>query len=951
MPKEVYNIDQFEGGMNNHTHEKDLEPNELALVQNMCVAHKGSIESAYIEKVATSSVGVTPDLIGLPKNKQLFVYNTDFNYTSGFNEGEFTFLLSTDGEKLYRYEGTSWVEKLDLGASISSAFPSLIIYDGQVRFSDGTFVLDSNSQINNTTKLFSVVRRKYFNASTETRFEISQDSAIKKPSGGKIGFDTTVNTTDSNDKGYLGLQIDKSINTVLENNGFVSGSTVTHFHQVAVNSVFKSNYKDIIGSTDTSIATSGIAVIDFYGNTFSLSQINEGSTYTPTTDFEISSSNNSLRLMFNNNSSYFYIPITIGPKFIGNSRGAGSVNVFEIELIGDIYVSQNNGETYSNVTSYNSWNELTWSVIGLNDDGSHASTYSVSIDYNSSSVTRLGFTGSDSHSKYLLKIASTNTDWYKVRVNLVKIMKHVRGVEANGYFLEIAMPSYNVGTVALNSLLNPTFLSLENLISFNIAIAENATYNSIAIHLAEEALSSGSDMFGSNPYFTYTLGADWVNANQGRGWVNVVFSMDQLIATGNPILSSCNNVGFTFNGSASGNNYILINNVDIIEDNRGSWDGYYKFFYSWIYDRVQESGFFEFANQGDGFLLNNHRITSKNIIQELSAGGFKDGARRITGANVYYAEYNTVTKALKYDDPFLLNKINFETGVEKAGGQLTEVWIDETINSETHKTHALFEFIDPPTTSTFSVTAGYDYLPSETIEQIRFKTGASLNRRMYYGNVDLTYENVTGQTHPLRERYSDRIYKSLIDQPDIVPSYNYVDVAINDGDSITAMATYADRLLVYKKNTMYLINATKEIEYIEDIFQFKGVWSSSAVCQSDRGILWANENGCFHYDGEKVDDLTNKKLNQANWSINIGNEPTILFEPKERHVLVLGQGTTHGWLVDLDTNAWSYLNSIKTIDSTNAVIYNGEIIYGTKDSYTQSGGSGGGGAGGGGGGG
>ena len=50
--------------------------------------------------------------------------------------------------------------------------------------------------------------------------------------------------------------------------------------------------------------------------------------------------------MFNNNSSYFYIPITIGPKFIGNSRGAGSVNVFEIELIGDIYVSQNNGDTY-----------------------------------------------------------------------------------------------------------------------------------------------------------------------------------------------------------------------------------------------------------------------------------------------------------------------------------------------------------------------------------------------------------------------------------------------------------------------------------------------------------------------------------------------------------------------------------------------------------------------------
>mgnify|MGYP003125942397 CR=1 FL=1 len=945
MPKEVLNINEFDGGMNNHTHDKDIEDNELALVQNMCVAHKGSIESGYLEEDLQSAITVTPNLLVLPKNKQLLVYKTDFNYSSPYAEGEYTFLLSTDGDKLYRYEGSSWVTKLNLEGAITNPFPSLIVYDGQVRFSDGSFVLNTSNQQNNKTKLLSVVRRKYWNADNEVRYELAQNASISKPTSGVVGFDTTVSTV-GGDKGYLGLEINKSVNTVLQAKSWTSGTSNDEIHQLSHSSVFVGN-SDVIGQTD--IYDANVLLTDKYGSTFTLAQINEGATYTPTTEFgtHYNNTNYELELSFADN-DYFYIPVTIGNDFIGNDKGSASVNQFTASLLGRNYVSSNGGSSYSEQTSQNSWNEFSYAMIGLNADGTHHSTYSATITNNSGSLCQLSFTGSDVHKAYLLKIRFDDNAGllWKIRFQKFELQKQIRSTVANGYFGSIALSSHDIGNIGFNNFLNTEHLNLDNLINIRLALYGTATMSSISFHFAQESFSSGSDMFGSNPYYTYTLGSDWIESNKGQGWKNVSFPISELIPTGTPVLSSCNNFGVTINGTASSSNYLYIDGIDMIQDNRGSWDGNYKFFYSWIYDRIQESGFFEFPNQADGVVLDNHRVTAKHVIREVDSGGFENGARRITGANVYYAEYNKTTNALKYDDPFLLANVNFETGVEKAGGQLTENWVTETINGQAHHTHALFEFIDPPTSSTFSVTSGYDYIPSESIEFIRFKAGVSLNRRMYYGNVELTYENVTGQTNPLRERFSDRIYKSLIDQPDIIPSYNYVDVAINDGDSIVAMMAYADRLLVYKLNTMYLINATQEIEYIEDVFKYKGVWSSSAVTESDRGVLWVNENGCFHYNGEQVEDLTTKKLDQANWSLQIGLEPTIFFEPKERHVIILGQQTTHGWLVDLDTKAWSYLATVKSNNTTNAVLYEGNIIYGIKETYTD--GEGGGGSGGGG---
>tara|TARA_R110002020_G_scaffold401570_1_gene611807 strand:- start:655 stop:2205 length:1551 start_codon:yes stop_codon:yes gene_type:complete len=372
--------------------------------------------------------------------------------------------------------------------------------------------------------------------------------------------------------------------------------------------------------------------------------------------------------------------------------------------------------------------------------------------------------------------------------------------------------------------------------------------------------------------------------------------------------------------------------IDLIaqtEDKRGTWDGYYKFYYSWVYDRIQESGPFEFPNQGDGMFLSGRQLESKVVIRELSNGGFGARGKRITGANVYFAEYDNINDVEKTTDPFLFLQCDFEKGVKKINSQTMSVWsVGETATD--HYTHSKIKFIDPSLSSTFSINSGYTYDPLNSIREIRFRTATNLNRRLYYGNVDILWEKFSGETNYKRNKYQDRVYKSLSNKPDIVPHYNYLDIDINDGDEITALASYADRLLVFKKNMMYLVNATKEMEFLEDKYLHKGVVSDQCIVETDIGIAWANTNGAYHYDGEKVVDLTLAKIKQSTFTAQTGPNPTILYEPKERHLIILSKSSVNGWICDLDTGAWSKTTTGVSGDTegnaTNSVLYSENIV-------------------------
>ena len=100
----------------------------------------------------------------------------------------------------------------------------------------------------------------------------------------------------------------------------------------------------------------------------------------------------------------------------------------------------------------------------------------------------------------------------------------------------------------------------------------------------------------------------------------------------------------------------------------------------------------------------------------------------------------------------------------------------------------------------------------------RYKTSVVANNRLYVGNI---YHN--GRV------YEDRMLKSPIGKYNILPQSNFIDVAINDGDSITALAYYKDKILQFKKGKVFVINISGDYEFLEDTFGNVGVQNQSAV--------------------------------------------------------------------------------------------------------------------------
>ena len=71
--------------------------------------------------------------------------------------------------------------------------------------------------------------------------------------------------------------------------------------------------------------------------------------------------------------------------------------------------------------------------------------------------------------------------------------------------------------------------------------------------------------------------------------------------------------------------------------------------------------------------------------------------------------------------------------------------------------------------------------------------------------------------------YGDRMIKSPIGKYNILPKSSFIDVAINDGDEITALAYYKDKLLQFKKRKLFIINISGDYEFLEDTFDNVGV--------------------------------------------------------------------------------------------------------------------------------
>ena len=305
----------------------------------------------------------------------------------------------------------------------------------------------------------------------------------------------------------------------------------------------------------------------------------------------------------------------------------------------------------------------------------------------------------------------------------------------------------------------------------------------------------------------------------------------------------------------------------------GDWmSGTYKFACSFIYDGNQESLLKEFdatqalANDGRSILIN---VYGKD-------DGTTHYANRVTGGRIYVKESGSGTDTGLGEPYTLLADIDITSGVRTSLDSEYEPWQKDgsgeyRITSESTESNRGTAYwvlkLKSPNIDTYETINGY----SSTLKQISFgqrgsgyKTSLIAGRRTFVANVLYDDENTSvEQGSSDINHYGDRIMYSEIGKFDTFPSHNYIDVVLGDGEDYVKLAYFADRILAYKQRTLQIINISSPSPsnwFLEKTIPYAGVKYPYSVCECEIGIIWANRNGAYLFDGNSISEITKDKL-------------------------------------------------------------------------------------------
>ena len=320
--------------------------------------------------------------------------------------------------------------------------------------------------------------------------------------------------------------------------------------------------------------------------------------------------------------------------------------------------------------------------------------------------------------------------------------------------------------------------------------------------------------------------------------------------------------------------------------------------------------------------------------------------KRQTGAKFYWRDVDSNGEA--YGEMYLLLEVDLRHGVRKnltttwkpwANGTGVERFDDHYGTDIFHAKCGPVEFNTKPRTEIYGARTGYP-VNLHSISA-RYKTAVVANRRTYIGNVQ--YTDISGNT----VTKGDAVLKSPVNAFDVFPATNILEAVVNDGDEIIHLATYGDRLLQFKKHKLEILNISQNVEFLEDTLNQKGVAHPASVCKTDYGIAWANNFGCYLFDGQKVNDLLEKGgiqiISESNWETFLGIDPAtrittqipmVGYVTNKRQLIVSDDITTNGtgaiFLFDMVTKSWVKGSTATITDAakTNFVNdWNGNLIF------------------------
>tara|TARA_R100001594_G_scaffold141746_1_gene188025 strand:+ start:430 stop:4542 length:4113 start_codon:yes stop_codon:yes gene_type:complete len=263
---------------------------------------------------------------------------------------------------------------------------------------------------------------------------------------------------------------------------------------------------------------------------------------------------------------------------------------------------------------------------------------------------------------------------------------------------------------------------------------------------------------------------------------------------------------------------------------------------------------------------------------------------RINGFKIYMKD---VTNESSSPDWLLFSSVNFDKGTYQifADTEDERILAQSSDYSSTGKCSTIKTELKGKPIYTYITENRFS---PETIIDAKFNVSALAGRRVYIGNI-----RQGGRSYP------DRMIKSPINRFDIFPETNFLDVAVGDGDEITALESFGDRLLQFKKDKLYILNISGEFDVIESEHPNTGVNKPHQVVKTSNGIAWINDIGLWFFDGKGVECLTRHLQSDG---FTIGATSLIGYDERSNRLIfspeIKSSGNSIWLLYDLELNAY-----------------------------------------------
>ena len=407
-------------------------------------------------------------------------------------------------------------------------------------------------------------------------------------------------------------------------------------------------------------------------------------------------------------------------------------------------------------------------------------------------------------------------------------------------------------------------------------------------------------------------------------------------------------------------------NVEAGLDSWGINSSAYDFYISYLYDggqTPQESAprfmkKFKVTERDDG-TSDGIRI-SASLCYSSSGDVYDMFNKRIMGARVYFRE----SDAQEDEKLLAILDIDFVRGIRKATNADFVPWTEDYQNATEKKPQdggnyswesynssgpykqvkpadegshefGYFQFNSPPTALTYSTLNS-----SQPFEKgnffAQYKTIAVLKGKAYIGNFSIRPTGLTNANKNSKsfEYYPTSILASEEGCYDKFPFESlWIDMPELDDDSpIVKLESFKDNLVVHKETSTFILNFKEENNpsLIGSLSAGGVKWKSQSI-STNYGVFWANKHGCFHFDGEKISDLTIGKISKNSlgwpnnnsslyyWNIEATDKkvPSLGYDSVNNQLLVLtncrmsklddrdNQEDSHIWIYDLKSESWT----------------------------------------------